>query len=556
MTAARELGAVPDASGTKFRVWAPHARRVAVRLFEGLATEALAEVGDGHFEIRLENVRPGALYQLVVDGRELPDPYARFLPRGVHGPAEVVERARARPLAPALPLDRHVIYELHVGTFTPAGTYAAAEERLEHVAALGVTAVEIMPVSSFAGSRGWGYDGVAHFAPFAPYGRPEALRSLVARAHALGLAVLLDVVYNHFGPSGNYLGAFAPEYFRTDLDTPWGGAPDYRVPAMRRYVLDNARMWFEEYGFDGLRLDATHALHDDSPKHVLRELREAFPDRLLVAEDERNDPTLVTGIGLDAVWADDFHHQMRVSLTAERDGYYGAYRVALEDLARTIERGWLYEGQPYEPWGKPRGAPADALDPERFVYCVENHDQIGNRAFGTRLDHDAGLEALRAATEVLLFLPATPLLFMGQEWAASSPFLFFSDHDAELGRLVSEGRREEFKRFRAFSDPAVRATIPDPQDPATFEASRLRWDEVDREPHRSMLRAVREALRLRREDPVLASPSTRAGLRATVHQGLLRLDREAASGWVSMLANLSPQRVGDLGPFETIVLRR
>jgi maltooligosyltrehalose trehalohydrolase len=554
MTPARELGAIPDATGTTFRVWAPHAHRVAVCLFGGLATEELAQAADGCFEARLENVRPGALYRLVVDGRELPDPYARFLPRGVHGPAEVVERARARPLEPALPLDRYVVYELHVGTFTPEGTYAAAEARLEEVAALGATAVEIMPVSAFPGTRGWGYDGVAHFAPFAPYGRPEALRSLAARAHALGLAALLDVVYNHFGPSGNYLGAFAPEYFRTDRDNPWGGTPDYRTPAMRRYVLDNARMWFEEYGFDGLRLDATHALHDESPKHVLRELRDAFPDRVLVAEDERNDPTVITTMGLDAVWADDFHHQMRVLLTGERDGYYGAYRVALEDLARTIERGWLYEGQLYEPWGKPRGAPAQGLEAKRFVYCVENHDQIGNRAFGTRLDHDASAEALRAATEVLLFLPATPLLFMGQEWAASSPFLFFSDHDAELGPLVSRGRREEFKRFRAFSDPGIRATIPDPQDSATFEASKLRWEERDREPHRSVLRSVRAALRRRRHDPVLASPPTR--VRATVHQGLLQVDREAPAGAVRMLANLSPRRVGDLGPFETVVHRR
>jgi maltooligosyltrehalose trehalohydrolase len=578
MTAEPEAGAIPDSTGTTFRAWAPHALHVEVRFFEddrAVVTERLAAAGGGWFEKRFENVRPGALYKLVVDGRELPDPYARFLPQGVHGPAEVVRRESARRLEPlrgAAPLSgeraeprrdaalphQHVFYELHVGAFTPEGTYAGVQARLGDLAALGITAIELMPVSSFPGTRGWGYDGVAHFAPFAPYGRPEALRRLVEHAHALGLSVLLDVVYNHFGPSGNYLGAFAPEYFRTDRDNPWGGVPDYRVPQMRRYVVDNARMWFEEYGFDGLRLDATHAICDESPKHMLRELREAFPDRVLVAEDERNDPTVVTGMGLDAVWADDFHHQLRVLLTGERDGYYGAYRVALEDLARTIDRGWLYEGQRYEPWAKPRGAPAGALGPERFVYCVENHDQVGNRAFGTRLDRDAGVDgvqALRAATEVLLFLPMTPLLFMGQEWAASSPFLFFTDHDAALGPLVSEGRRAEFRHFRAFSDPAVRATIPDPQARSTFESSKLRWDEREREPHRGVLRGVGEALARRRQDPVLSAPTTRAEVRASVRDGLLCVERAGKHGRVRLLANLSPRSIAGLGPFSTAVQR-
>jgi len=556
VSATREAGAFSDDTGTTFRTWAPHADRVEVRLFDAdrATTRRLSPAGEGWFEGRLENVGPGAVYKLVVDGRALPDPYARFLPKGVHGPAEVVRRESASPLQPALPLDRYVIYELHVGAFTPQGTYAAAEERLGDLAALGVTALEIMPVSTFPGARGWGYDGVAHFAPFAPYGRPEALRRLVARAHALGLAVLLDVVYNHFGPSGNYLGAFAPEYFRTDRDTPWGGAPDYRQPAMRRYLLDNARMWLEEYGFDGLRLDATHALHDESPKHVLRELRETFPHRMFIAEDERNDPTLVTENGLDAVWADDFHHQFRVLLTRERDGYYGAYRGALEDLARTINRGWLYEGQHYEPWGRARGAPADGLEPMRLVYCVENHDQVGNRAFGTRLDRDAGVQALRAATEVLLFLPMTPLLFMGQEWAATSPFLFYSDHDADLGRVVSEGRREEFKTFRAFSDPAVLATIPDPQDPATFEASKLRWEERGREPHRSFLVAVRRALQRRRRHAALSSaPMAKGTLQASVRDGLLHIERLGARDRVRLIANLSPNTIAGVGPFGTVI---
>ncbi|HLK40564.1 MAG TPA: malto-oligosyltrehalose trehalohydrolase [Polyangiaceae bacterium] len=557
MIEAPELGAIPDDLGTVFRAWAPHARRVGVQLDDragASATQPLDATSGGWFEGRLANVAPGTLYRLVVDGRALPDPYARFLPQGVHGPAEIVRRCHTRPLRPAVPLRRHVFYELHVGAFTPEGTYAAAQERLGDLVSLGITAVEIMPVSAFPGARGWGYDGVAHFAPYAPYGRPEALRSLIERAHALGLSMILDVVYNHFGPRGNYLGAFAPEYFHANRDGPWGSAPDYRVASMRRYVFDNARMWFQEYGFDGLRLDATHALLDESPMHVLRALRDEFPDRLLIAEDDRNDPTLVTAMGLDAIWADDFHHQLRVLLTGEQDGYYGAYRVAIEDLARTIERGWLYEGQRYEPWGRARGAPARALDPACFVYCVENHDQVGNRAFGTRLDRDAGVKALRAATEVLLFLPMTPLLFMGQEWAAASPFLFFSDHEPDLGRLVAMGRRREFARFRAFGDPALRETIPDPQDRATFEASKLRWDEREREPHRSFLRAIREALRRRRDDPVLSAPCDRRAIRASVEGGLLCLERTAGRRRARLLANLSARPVSGLEPFATVLL--
>ncbi|HZU84414.1 MAG TPA: malto-oligosyltrehalose trehalohydrolase, partial [Polyangiaceae bacterium] len=528
-----EAGAIPDDGGTTFRAWAPRVTELAVRLHaaadEPIATHPLRPIGGGWFEARLAGAGPGTLYTFVLDGRERPDPYARFLPFGVHGPAEVIARARAAPLWNAPPLHRHVVYELHVGAFTPEGTYAAAAERLGELADLGVTALELMPVSSFPGRRGWGYDGVAHFAPFAPYGRPEALRLLVERAHALGLAVLLDVVYNHFGPRGNYLGEYAREYFTSAHGNPWGSAPDFRVAAMRRYVVDNARMWFDEYGFDGLRLDAVHTIRDDSPVHVLRDLRDLAasyrPTRILVGEDDRNDPSVVTELGLDAVWADDFHHQMRVLLTGERDGYYAAYEPRLKDLARVIERGWLFEGQRYGPWDAPRGKPAGELAPERFVYCVENHDQVGNRAFGTRLDIDAGADALRAATAVLLFLPTTPLVFMGQEWACSSPFLFFTDHDPEYGPLVSQGRRAEFGRFAAFADESARERIPDPQSPETFERSKLRWQERDVEPHRSFLESVRAMLRLRRDDPVLRAPGRRSSLCAREQDGVLVVER-------------------------------
>jgi maltooligosyltrehalose trehalohydrolase len=443
----------------------------------------------------------GTLYKFVVDGRELPDPYARSLPHGVHGPAMVIAPGPASLPRASRPLHEQVIYELHVGTFSVEGTYAAAAERLRELADLGVTTIELMPVSSFAGRWGWGYDGVAHFAPFAPYGAPDDLRAFVARAHDLGLAVILDVVYNHFGPAGNYLAEFSPAYFSTERTTPWGRALDFTQPAMRGYVLDNARYWFEEFGFDGLRLDAVHAIEDPSEKSILKELvelaRSFDPPRLLIAEDDRNDPSAVLELGLDALWADDFHHQVRVTLTGERDGYYAGYQPGVADLARAIARGWLYEGQCPPGKSEGRGKPATLLPAQAFVYCIQNHDQVGNRALGDRITEQISLADYAMISTLLLFLPMTPLLFMGQEWAASTPFAFFSDHDAELGRLVSRGRREEFKAFRAFADATARARIPDPQAPETFEHSRLRWEERKRASCRCIGRCSRSARRTR-----------------------------------------------------------
>jgi maltooligosyltrehalose trehalohydrolase len=417
---------------------------------------------------------------------------------------------------------------MHVGAFTPDGTWRAAGEHLDDLVRLGVNAIEVMPIAAFAGSRGWGYDGVALYAPFAPYGEPDDLRAFVSACHARGLAVVLDVVYNHFGPAGNYLGAYAPEYFTAEHQTPWGNAPDFTEPHLRRLVLDNARYWLEEFDFDGLRLDATHAIIDDSPLHVLAELASIAaslsPKRVLIAEDERNDPRLVTSHHLDAIWADDFHHVLHAITTSERDGYYGAYTADVTELARTIERGWRYEGEIYEPWRAPRGRSAVELDAGNLVYCVQNHDQIGNRAFGTRLHHEAGVDAHASAAMLLLFLPMVPLLFMGEEWAASAPFLYFTDFDAELGRAVTSGRREEFARFRAFADPELRAKIPDPQAPSTFESSRLKWEERTRAPHARVLALYQRMLALRSSDPVLSAPS-RATMACETHGSLLVVRR-------------------------------
>jgi len=545
-----KFGAVPTSIGARFSLYSPAARRADVRLFDSagarpIATRPLAHEGDGSFAGEVFGAGEGALYKFVLDGREVPDPYARSLPFGVHGPARVeAPRHTWAHDAPARRLSELIVYELHVGTFTPEGTYCAAIDRLPYLADLGVTAVELMPLSSFPGRRGWGYDGVAHFAPFAPYGTPDDLRAFVDAAHGLGLFAILDVVYNHFGPAGNYLSAYDEGYFTREHTTPWGDALDYTNPAMRAYALENARYWLDELRFDGLRLDATHSIVDPSRVSILKELsalaRSLDPPRVLFAEDERNDPRLITEEGLDAVWADDFHHQVRVLLTHESEGYFAGYRPSVADLARRIERGWLYEGQAL-PSGKPRGRPCEGLRREQLVYCIQNHDQIGNRAMGRRLHQDASVDAFLAATTLLLFLPATPLLFMGQEWAASTPFLYFCDHDEALGAMITAGRREEFKGFRDFADPKIRETIPSPQDERTFLASKLRWDERLTGEHARALDLHRRMLRLRRDDEVLASPD--APLAATADGDVLCVTRSHGGQRRALLFNFGREPV-------------
>jgi len=529
------LGAtVVDENRTRFAAFSTRARTCCVRLFgdDGriLSTRAMKPEGGGYFSLVLDDVGAGALYKFVLDERELPDPYARFLPMGVHGPAMVVSSSYAWRSGKSVsrPLAEQVLYEIHVGTFTAEGTYRAAGTHLLDLARLGVTTIELMPIAAFPGERGWGYDGVAFYAPYAPYGTPDELRRFIDDAHALGLEVLLDVVYNHFGPMGNYLGAYSPEYFDEAIHTVWGPGPNLELPEMRRYIVDNARYWLTEFRFDGLRLDAVHAIVDLSPQHVIREIASLAstlePRKVLIAEDDRNDETLVRELGVHAIWADDFHHQLHVTLTAERDGYYSAYQPGVDALAESITRGWLYEGQEFPPSGKPRGKSAPDLAASCFVYCLQNHDQVGNRAFGERLSDDITTDAYCAASMLLLFLPMTPLLFMGQEWGATSPFLFFTDHEEPLGGQVSAGRRQEFKAFEAFASEATREKIPDPQARSTFERSRLSWEERERKPHDRVLKLYRELLFLRRSDPVLRE-CRRDRLRAEAHGDLLVVSR-------------------------------
>jgi maltooligosyltrehalose trehalohydrolase len=518
------LGAVPGEAGTRFTVWAPDAGGVEVEVRDGgYLRRPLERSSDGTFTATLDEARAGARYRYFVDGRgPFPDPASRFQPEGVHGPSEVVD---PRGFAwsdgdwRGVGIDELVVYELHVGTFTPEGTFTAAAAKLPALARLGITAVELMPLADFPGGRSWGYDGVALFAPARCYGRPDDLRGFVDAAHGLGLGVLIDVVYNHLGPDGAYHGQFSPYYY-SDRESPWGRAMNLDGPhagMVRRFFIENALHWIHEYHADGLRLDATHALADRSDTHFLAELAARVraeappPRRLVVAEDHRNLALMVRqpedgGWGLDGVWADDFHHQVRRMVAGDSDGYYADFTGTSDDLAATIRKGWFFCGQHSEYLGRPRGSDPAGVTLSRFVVCVQNHDQVGNRAFGERLHHQVPLDVYRAVSALLAVVPETPLLFMGQEWAASTPFRYFTDHHDELGRLVTEGRRREFQRFAAFADPEARSSIPDPQASTTFEASRLRWAERDDEPHASVLRLHEALFGLRRREPALRAP--------------------------------------------------
>lgn len=495
-------------------VWAPRATSVAA--VAGRDQHLLAPVGGGWFrgDVPLE---AGDDYAFSLDGGPpRPDPRSHRQPHGVHGPSQLVDHGafawsdgtwHGRPLAGS------VVYELHVGTFTPVGTFDGVIERLDHLVDLGVGFVELMPVAAFPGRWGWGYDGVHLFAPFEGYGGPDALKRLVDACHARGLGVLLDVVFNHLGPSGNYLREFGP-YFTDRHHTPWGEAVNLDGPdsdEVRAFLVACARHWLEHYHLDGLRLDATHELHDETAFSFLEQLAEAtdaLEARLarqvhLIAENDRNDPRLVTtrdagGIGLDAVWADDFHHAVHTVLTGEREGYYAAYGEA-PLIMRALQRGFVYDRRASPTWRRTQGRPVLGLPGHRFVACIQNHDQVGNRARGERLGHLAPFSSVQAAAALLLCAPQTPMLFQGEEWGASSPFTYFTDHDEpDVAVAVAEGRKREFAAFGWAPQDVL-----DPQDPETFHMAVLDWAEVGRERHAAMLRWYRDLIALRRRWPEL-----------------------------------------------------
>jgi maltooligosyltrehalose trehalohydrolase len=504
-------GARVGDDGVRYCVWAPQHPDVRVKIHrvDGRADILPLESQTNGYSMGEDRIgKAGDRYLYILDnGSALPDPASRFQPEGVHAWSECIDpRTYSWRCAGWQRPGWHgqAIYEIHLGTFTTQGTYRAAISRLDHVAALGVGAIEIMPVADFPGERNWGYDGVALFAPARCYGRPDELRALVDGAHERGLAVILDVVYNHLGPDGNYLPRFADAYFHADRATPWGQGFNLDGPGskpVRDYFLSNVAYWLEEFRFDGLRLDATHMMHDHSPRHLLAELADLAHERgaFLIAEDERNSCEVLSredggGAHIDAVWADDFHHQVRVALTGIQEAYFRSYGGSAAELARTLANGWFYTGQPFPFWnGRPRGESCRHLPPSTFVTCIENHDQIGNRARGERLEHLIGPAAYRAASALLCLTPYPPLIFMGQEWAASTPFLFFVDHAGELGAQVSAGRRKEFADT-GLNQRLAPEEVPDPQDPETFLRSKLSWDELRREPHATVFELYRRCL--------------------------------------------------------------
>jgi len=523
------IGAEPTSGGVHFRVWAPKRKKVEVVLDSG-AVELVREESGYHSGVA-PGVSDGAHYRFRLDGEgPFPDPASRFQPEGPHGASEVVDPARFQWSDRdwrGIRLEGQVIYEMHIGTFTPEGTWDAARRQLPELAAAGITLLEIMPVADFPGEFGWGYDGVGLFAPVALYGRPDDFRRFVDDAHGAGLGVLLDVVYNHVGPDGNYLKQFSDDYFTDRYQNEWGEAINYDGPnssGTREWVVTNAAYWATEYHLDGLRLDATQQIFDASAENIQTALtnamRAAADGRgiIVVAENESQHTRLVRppergGLGLDALWNDDFHHSALVAVTGRNDAYYTDYLGKPQEFLSAAKYGYLFQGQRYKWQAKRRGTPALDIAPAHFINYIENHDQLANSGRGDRLNRLTSPGRLRALTALLLLSPGTPMLFQGQEFGATTPFLFFADHNAELRPLVHEGRIQFLAQFRTLAQPEMRSCHPDPGDRATFERCKLDFSE--REKHAEAYQLHKDLLRLRREDPVFHA-QRRGGLDGAV----------------------------------------
>jgi maltooligosyltrehalose trehalohydrolase len=554
----------------RFAVWAPGATQVDVVVgppADGSRRWPLARAGRGWWAAEVEGAGPGSDYGFSVDGGPpLPDPRSAWQPAGVNALSRVVDHAAFEwtdgPWR-GVHLPSAVLYELHVGTFTPEGTFDAAIGRLPHLVDLGVDVIELLPVAEFSGDHGWGYDGVDLYAPHHAYGGPDGLKRLVDACHASGIGVVMDVVYNHLGPEGNYLSQFGP-YFTPKHTTNWGEAinfDDAGSGGVRDYVIENALMWLRDYHCDGLRLDAVHAIEDHSACHIVEQVADAA-HRLaarerrplfVIVESDLNDPRFVRhpdggGYGADAVWADEFHHALHVLLTGENDGYYADFG-SLAQLAKALRQAWVFTGD-YSPYrDRVHGRPPLGVGGERFIVFLQNHDQVGNRATGDRITHMAAMSAGRAkiGATLTILAPFVPMLFQGEEWAASAPFLYFTSHqDRDLARAVSEGRRREFGSFGWAPE-----TVPDPQDPATFERSKLDWDEVATGEHAAVFEWYRRMIALRRQMPVLTD-----GLREQARtsfdetQGWLVLER----GPLTVAVNFGDQAVNLPAPGHQLVL--
>lgn len=567
---AMPFGAEVRSDGVRFRIWAPRHEHMRLRLCDREQSLPMAPERAGWHTFSTADAGAGTRYQFVLpDGTVVPDPASRYQPEDVHGASEVIDPygyAWRNTDWPGRPWHETVLYELHVGCFTAEGTFRAAAQRLPHLAELGITAIELMPLADFPGRRNWGYDGVLPFAPDASYGHPDDLKALIDAAHDHRIMVFIDVVYNHFGPEGNYLGLYAPQFFSTRHRTPWGPGLNFdgrNSRPVRDFIVHNALYWLEEFQCDGLRLDAVHAISDDSPRHILEELservRQALPGRRvhLLLENERNEaqwlerdrqgePRRYT-----AQWNDDAHHALHVAITGECEGYYADFARRTDWLARALAQGFAREkdGQPV-PRGA-RGTAGAALPPDAFIAFLQNHDQVGNRAFGDRLAALADPAALRAATAICLLLPQTPMLFMGEEWHAREPFLFFCDFQEPLGEAVACGRRQEFAHFSAFSDEVARERIPDPQAPSTFLASKLDWSALEAPAGISALDRHRALLAVRRRhiEPLLPGMSG-SGRFELITPAVVRVQWPTGAAELTLLANLASSPACGVRPTE------
>jgi maltooligosyltrehalose trehalohydrolase len=552
----RHFGTRLTTAGATFRLWAPAAKRVDLLLEK---SHPLRRGDDGWFSADISGVKAGTQYKFRIDDEfDVPDPASAFQPDDVSGPSEVIDHSTYQWRASdwrGRPWQEAVVLESHVGTFTPDGTYRAMIGMLDHLVATGVTALELMPLADFAGARNWGYDGVLWYAPDSAYGRPDDLKALIDEAHLRGLMVLLDVVYNHFGPEGNYLGRYAPGFF-TKAQTPWGSAIDYRVPEVRAFAIENALHWLREYRFDGMRLDAVHAIPEQGEISMLHDLSIAVGEFAaksgrhihLVLENDDNSASALDAVQdpprgkYRAQWNDDYHHAWHVLLTAETHGYYRDYqRAPLDDIARALGSGFVYQGEASaHRGGKLRGEPSGKLAPTAFVNFLQNHDQIGNRALGDRLESHVSAAAIESALAITLLAPTIPMLFMGEEWGSKAPFPFFCDFRGDLAEAVRNGRRKEFAgAYAKYGDE-----IPDPLHSSTFRSAVLDWDSRNQPPGRQRLALVKELLAIRHREIVPRLARATFGQAQAADNGLLtaswRMDDGATLG---LLANLSANEI-------------
>jgi len=562
----RQFGARLTAEGASFRLWAPAARRVDLLLE---TPHPLERGSDGWFAADVAGVKAGDHYRFRIDNEiDIPDPASAFQPDDVFGPSELIDHSAYRWCASdwrGRPWHETVLLEAHVGTFTPQGTYRAIIERLDHLVATGITALELLPLADFAGSRNWGYDGVLWYAPDGAYGRPDDLKALVDEAHLRGLMVFLDVVYNHFGPEGNHLGRYAPRFF-TEAQTPWGSAIDYRVPQVRKFAIENALYWLGEYRFDGLRLDAVHSIAELGEVSMLHDLSVAVGELAaetgrhihLVLENDDNrvgilDPRQDPPRGkYRAQWNDDYHHAWHVWLTGEAQGYYRDYqRSPLRDIARSLASGFVYQGETSAHRdGRPRGEASGGLAPTAFVNFLQNHDQIGNRPLGDRLENLVSKDAIEAALAITLLAPPIPMLFMGEEWGSKTPFPFFCDFTGGLAEAVREGRRREY----GWAYAKFGSEVPDPLDLSTFRSAKLDWDFLNEEAGRRRLALVRDLLTVRRREIMPRLANAAFGEAHAADNGLLTASWQLGDGTGLLLrANLSTAEVTDNSRKESVV---